>query len=283
MAVRHLALPEVFTGEGRAHWDDWIDHFERIATVNEWDEANQRKWLPARLSGRAATVYRRLSDEVKADLQQTKDALQERFEPASRKELYRAELQGRKKQRQEDWATYGEELIRIAEKAYPDLPVEAQQRLALNQFLAQLDNPQVAFGVKQRAPETVEKAVQLTLELESYLPTPGRRQPTLPAQEVALLDREEEEDPATPAAVAGISNPKDPLQLILQRLERLETDIKVVKQGSRRTGPRTQQRDDGPIICRRCGQEGHIARGCRTRVRDSNPPSTQGNDKPSGR
>ena len=76
-------------------------------------------------------VYRRLSEEVKADLQLTINALQERFEPASRKGLYRAELQSRRKLRSEDWATYGEELIRIAEKAYPDLPVEAQQRLAL--------------------------------------------------------------------------------------------------------------------------------------------------------
>ena len=67
--------------------------------------------------------------------------LEERFEPASRKELYRAKLASRKKKSNEDWATYGEELTRLAEKAYPDLSIEAQQRLALNQYLAQLENP----------------------------------------------------------------------------------------------------------------------------------------------
>ena len=58
-------------------------------------------------------------------------------------------------------------------------PVEAQQHLALNQYLAQLENPQVAFGIKQKAPEMVDKGVQLTMELKSYLParvhSPGHR------------------------------------------------------------------------------------------------------------
>ena len=61
------------------------------------------------------------------------DALQEWFEPASRKEFYWAKLQSRIKLSLEDSATYGEELVQIAEKAFHDLPVEAQHQLALNQ------------------------------------------------------------------------------------------------------------------------------------------------------
>ena len=167
MAARPVVIPELFSGEGSARWDDWINHFDRIADVNDWDDAKKKKWLPARLTGRAASVYKRLSDDVKADLKKTKEALEERFEPASKKELYRAELASRKKKRTEDWATYGEELTRLAEKAYPDLSVKAQERLALNQYLTQLQNPQVALGVKQRTPATVDEAVRVTLELES--------------------------------------------------------------------------------------------------------------------
>ena len=50
-----------------------------------------------------------------------------------------------------------------------DLEEKARERLALNQFLAEIGNPQVAFGVKQKRPKTVEEAVIATIELESYL------------------------------------------------------------------------------------------------------------------
>ena len=62
MAARPVAIPELFSGEGKAHWDDWINHFDRIADVNEWGADKQKKWLPAHLTGRAASVYKRLSE-----------------------------------------------------------------------------------------------------------------------------------------------------------------------------------------------------------------------------
>ena len=45
-----------------------------------------------------------------------------------------------------------------------DLEEIARERLALNQFLAEIGNPQVAFGVKQICPKTVEKAVIATIK-----------------------------------------------------------------------------------------------------------------------
>ena len=39
-----VAIPELFSGEGSARWDDWIDHFDRIADVNDWDDAKKKKW-----------------------------------------------------------------------------------------------------------------------------------------------------------------------------------------------------------------------------------------------
>ena len=122
MAAKQVAIPELFSGEGKAHWDDWVDHFEHIADVNEWDADKKKKWLPACLTGRAASVYKRLSDETKADLKATKEDLQERFEPASRKELYRDELAGRKRKRNEDWAAYGGHgIAQIDEHEEPDV------------------------------------------------------------------------------------------------------------------------------------------------------------------
>ena len=46
---------------------------------------------------------------------------------------------------------------------------DTRQQLALQRYLSQLHDDQIAFGVKQRKPKTIEAAVEATLELESYL------------------------------------------------------------------------------------------------------------------
>ena len=61
--------------------------------------------------------------------------LKERFAPVKTQA-------SRKKRRNGDWAAYEEELTRLAEKPYLDLPVKAQERLA-----NPAKNPQVSFGV----------------------------------------------------------------------------------------------------------------------------------------
>ena len=80
----------------------------------------------------------------------------------------------RRRQTGEDWASFGDTSRTLADKAYSDLKEKACERLALNQFLAQIENSQVVFGVKQRRPKNVDEAVAATVELESYLPSAGR-------------------------------------------------------------------------------------------------------------
>ena len=36
MSTKPAVLPELYTGD--KSWDDWIDHFDSVATVNEWDQ-----------------------------------------------------------------------------------------------------------------------------------------------------------------------------------------------------------------------------------------------------
>ena len=60
------------------------------------------------------------------------------------------------------------------DKAYLTLDDEAWQQLALQRYLSQLDNEQVALSVKQRKPRTIQVAVSATLECESYLVRPSQ-------------------------------------------------------------------------------------------------------------
>ena len=84
-------------------------------------------------------------------------------------EIYISQSLSRCKKRIESWADFGEDLRILVDKAYPILEDDARQQLALQRYLSQLHNDQIAFGVKQRKPRTIEAAVGATLELESYL------------------------------------------------------------------------------------------------------------------
>ena len=159
MASKPVVLLEIF--QGNTSWDNWLEHFDRVAAVNDWTaNATKLKWLKVHLTGKAAAGLRRLPDETKNDYGALTKVLKKRFKPASKKDLYMADLQVRKKCKDEDWVSFGDSLRLLTEKAYPGLQDEAQEVLALNHFLAQLEHPQINFAVRQKQPRTVDQTVQ---------------------------------------------------------------------------------------------------------------------------
>ena len=65
----------------------------------------------------------------------------------------------------EDWAAFAEDLKVLANKAFPQLQDDVIEQLALNHYLRQLTNHQIAFNVQQKCPWTLDEVVLATLEL----------------------------------------------------------------------------------------------------------------------
>ena len=286
-AQRPLLLPEPYDG-ATGSWPEWEAHFENVAAVNKWESEEEKlKWLRVRLMGKAQTAFMRFPEAIRNDYGESIKALQRRFNPDSKRELYVAELQTRRRHKDEDWASFGDALRVLADKAYSDLEDNARERLALNQFLAQITNPQIAFGVKQKRPKTVEEAVVTTIELESYLGSTGERlhfNSTFPQpdSEQAAVGSATAVAAVSPRATDNFRDGEEGLAGILkalnERLHLLERLVendrrprqnKDVEQGKKRT--RTN------ITCWKCGEKGHIARFSRSR--DGEQP--QGNSNPS--
>ena len=144
-----------------------------MATVNDWDAAAKLNWIKVCLAGRAQKAFQGLPERVRDTYDHVKTALTERFEPASKRELYNAELQVRARKPNEGWADFAEDLRRLTEKAFPDLDGQSQEQLTLTHYLNRLNNPQVAFAVKQQKPRKLDEAVRATLEIESFLIKPA--------------------------------------------------------------------------------------------------------------
>ena len=54
---------------------------------------------------------------------------------------------------------------------YSDLEDKSSEQLALNHYLSQLSDQQVAFSVKQKRPSTFDDAASATMEMKLYLLT----------------------------------------------------------------------------------------------------------------
>ena len=259
-AKRPVITPEHFSGE--QSWEDWIDQFESIASNNGWNDEQKLIWLKVHLTRRALLAYKKFSVTARALFKNAVVTLAERFELESRRDLYLAEFQSCCKKRTESWADFGEDLRVFVDKAYPMLEDDVRQQLALQPHLSQLCNDQVAFGVKQRKPKTIEAAVGATLELESYLVQHSPPRMVAPVQ-VDYVN----------------SNLMDMMSQLLVRVERLEVGIQL----DRSTGglPKTQSETPGivshdreVVVCYRYGKKGHYARGC---AQPRKKPSHQGN------
>ena len=175
---------------------------------------------------------------------------------------------------------FDEELKRLADTGYPELQEEARKRLALNQYLTGLENPQVAFSVRQNKPETVDDAVRITLEMECYL------QASKPTIKVAsVVDKEDEDEPGAIVNTTR-TKPNDPLQLLLDRMDKLE---KAVQQKppepdsranarwrpSRSIPPSGPHFRRTPRICWNCRGEGQISSNCPSPRREKQEIQTQ--------
>ena len=88
---RPVIIPECFLGEGSC--EDWIDQFESIAEINHWSDGQKLMWLKVRLTGRALMAYKKFPTTACGSFKNAIRALQERFEPESRRNLYLAEFQ----------------------------------------------------------------------------------------------------------------------------------------------------------------------------------------------
>ena len=100
---------------------NWICHFESVSAVNGWSNNYKILWFRVRLMAKAHVAYSQLSHETQQFYAIIKEALSQRFKPLSKPQLYKVKLESRQKQEKESWADFGNDLLLLANKAFPGL------------------------------------------------------------------------------------------------------------------------------------------------------------------
>ena len=251
LSTKPVVLPETYNGT--QSWDEWNFHFENVTTVNGWDDTQKLRWLQVRLTGHAEKALQCLPEASRATYAATRVSLKAHFDPESRQTRYRAEFQTRRKRAGEGWADFAVDLKPLVDKAYPALTEEAREQLAINAYLQQLTQPQVAFSVKQKRPTTLDDAVAGTLEMESCMLGVGVSSTAPSTEELAVC-------PVVNSTQTDVRVDK-----LTRAVEQLTAQVERLQQetlGHR--PPNTPTTGSRPFCgkCWTCRQRGHRSRDC---------------------
>ena len=156
-----------------------------------------------------------------------------------------------------------DDLLRLIDRVFPTLQFKGKEQLDLFRYLDQLETMQVFFGVKQRQPKTVHKAVSSTLELEAK------------PQSRSISHIDSQKEPVVENIQVAQRDMMGTMQKLVEWMEKVETAATqqrfptMQKVGGSMSPGHSRGRQWSPgvqIICRRCNQPEYYARGCATNI-----------------
>ena len=133
IATAAETIPVAYSEENEnVPWDNWITHFDAVTTEKCLDDSAKLQWFKARLSGKALCIY---SSHISRDCNDYAIA-----KASFSKEWHAHLLSSREKKNSERWDIYANELIIMAEKAYPLLQLVDRHEIVLKHIMGQVKN-----------------------------------------------------------------------------------------------------------------------------------------------
>ena len=165
--------PEPFKGD--VHLQEYLGQFESCATWNGWNDKQKAQQLFMCLRGRARGVIRQKDEWQKITYQELVGRLEAIFSGQS--EVYLAQLRGRQQQPQESVQDFAQAIRKLTDDAYVGMAEEARNRIARDNFMANLRDREIRSAVHLSRPTSMEEAIRTALETEAFLTAEKQKNP----------------------------------------------------------------------------------------------------------
>ncbi len=268
--------PSEFDGV-KSDWADYIIHFERVATWNNWNLSEKAIQLVMSLRGQAQRLITDLSADQLDNYDTLKDFLSRRYNPAERESAYRCEFRCRRRGKTENAPDFGYALRRLAGRAYPNTSMDAREEIIVDHFINGLGNLEIKRHVQFNHPRSLDQAISFAVEFEAFEGSQfSNRKVTF------------EENQSFRETVCPVNSPRDPTpshenQAAFEILKTaLNENTKVMQEmknsfDKRHTPSESRSGESDP--CSRCGQTGHHqCRAYNAGYRNFNRPNTFNRD-----
>ena len=165
-----FSIAKLPTYTGKEKWEVWINRFETVATLQNWDEKTKLSELLTRLQGEAGNfTFDQLSGKTLKNYAKLIKELKNRFGTFENKSTYKVQFNRRSQKQSESPAEYAAELKRIYDKAYSQRDAKIRQEDLLQRFLMGLSDHNARVHLELvKEPKTIEEAVQ---EVITYFET----------------------------------------------------------------------------------------------------------------
>ena len=95
-------------------------------------------------------------------------ALRQRFSPPHREKAFRSMFQQRKRETKESLMEYGSEIMRLAQRAYPEFKLSLIDQVAREQFMRRLQDIEMKRFVDLHCSGGLDEAISLATQFESF-------------------------------------------------------------------------------------------------------------------
>lgn len=143
--------------------EDWLDHFERVATFNGWDDERKRKHVYFSLEDSAQTWFENRKSTMPS-WEEFRQRLLAAYTNSDRKEKAEAALQARNQRPNESVAMYAEDMARLFRRADSAMTDEKQVR-----HLMRGVKQEIFAGLIRCPPRTVDEFVREATTIERAL------------------------------------------------------------------------------------------------------------------
>ncbi|CAC5388088.1 unnamed protein product [Mytilus coruscus] len=169
---QNVKLP-AFTGNEK--WEVWLNRFQAVARLNNWDDNEKLRELIPRLQGEAGDfVFDQLPSKTLDKYTKLIKELRNRFGVIESSRPYKLQFSRRRQFSGETPEKFASELKRLYDKAYKNRDFKTRQEDLLQRFLLGLQDYKARIHIElNKDPQTIEEAVHEVITYSETMKNPN--------------------------------------------------------------------------------------------------------------